>query len=341
MDTMRRRRAALLAVTCLVGWAAAGPAAAGGDGAALGLRAVGQSASHFDVTMRPGEALTLELEITNNSDAQASAYTYAADVYTTVNGGFGGRLREEPTSGATRWLDYNPETLLLAVGSQSIRPFTVSVPDDAGPGEYITSIVLETELIDQRQALAVVVTVPGMRSPALEIGEATHTVVEGTSVLSVAVSNPGNVRLSPMVELDLRDANGAHVTDASLHMDSFYALTDTSVELPLDVLLVEGTYSIELVAEDVQQEIRSRRTSEPRRRGRWDRRSRQRHRRHPHGRHGDRGRETPADPRHRPAWRRRDGRRHYAGVAPSAEEALEPLIPLPRHVGLDGDRPSC
>ena len=255
MDTIRRRRAALLAVTCLVGSAAAGPAAAGGDGAALGLVAVGPSSSHFDLTMQPGEARTLEVEITNNSDAPASAYTYAADVYTIVNGGFGGRQRGEPTSGTTRWLDYNPETLLLAVGSQSIRRFTVTVPDDTRPGEYITSIVLETELIDQRQALAVVVTVPGPRSPALEIGEASHAVVEGTSVLAVALSNEGNVRLSPMVELELRDATGAHVADASLHMDTFYALTDTSVEVLLDVLLVEGTYSIEVVAEDVQQEV--------------------------------------------------------------------------------------
>lgn len=256
MDTRRRWQAAVLAVTCLVGWATAEAAAAGGDGDALGLRAVGQSASYFDLTMRPGESRTLEVEITNNSDAQASAYTYAADVYTIVNGGFGGRQRDEPTSGTTRWLDYSSETLLLAVGARSIRSFTVTVPDDTGPGEYITSVVLESDLLDQRQALAVVVTIPGERSPALEIGQASHAVVGGTSVLSIALSNKGNVRLSPLVELELRDATGAHITDASVHMDTFYSLTDTSVEVPLDVLLLEGTYSIETVAEDVQQEIR-------------------------------------------------------------------------------------
>ena len=255
MATIRRGRAALLAVTCAVAWATAGPAAAANDGAALGLRVVGQSTSHYDLTMRPGESAELELEITNNSDAQASAYTYAADVYTIVNGGFGGRLRNEPRSGATRWLDYNSETLLLAVGAQAVRSFTITAPERAAAGEYITSIVLETELMDQRQALAVVVTIPGRRSPALEIGEATHAVVGGASVLSVAVSNEGNVRLSPMVKLNLRDGTGAHVTDASLHMDSFYSLTDASVEVPLDVLLPSGTYWIDVVAEDAQQEI--------------------------------------------------------------------------------------
>jgi len=256
LDTLRRRRAALAALLCAVALATAGPAAAVGDGAELGLRVVGQSGSHYDLTMLPGDAVELELEITNNSDRQASAYTYAADVYTTVNGGFGGRLRDEPTSGATRWLDYDAETLFLAVGAQSVRSFTVTVPDDTAPGEYITSIVLETELVDQRQALAVVVTIPGKRSPALEIGEATHSVVGLASVLSVAVSNNGNVRLSPTVTLELRDSAGAHLTDASLHMDSFYALTDSSVEASLDVLLLPGTYSIDVVAEDVQQGIR-------------------------------------------------------------------------------------
>lgn len=40
-------------------------------------------------------------------------------------------------------------------------------------------------------------------------------------------------------------------------MDSFYAATDTTVELPLGSALDRGTYSVDVVAEDVQQGVRA------------------------------------------------------------------------------------
>lgn len=261
------RPAAVVVFIGLLTWAMAGPAAAEGGGADLAILAVGQSTSPFDLTMRPGDAQTLEVEFTNNGDAQATAQTYAADVHTNVNGGFGGALRDEAMTGATRWLGYHAGTLHLAAGARARRAFTVTVPNDTGPGEYITSLVLEMEkpmttedgeaASLERHAVGVVVTVPGARSAALAIGEASHAVVGGTSVLSVAISNPGNVRLSPIVDLTLSDADHRRVTQVSVQMDSFYAVTDTTVEVALDTLLPSGTYSLELVAEDVQQEVRA------------------------------------------------------------------------------------
>jgi hypothetical protein len=218
--------------------------------------------------MRAGTSRVLEVEISNDGSARADAHTYAADVYTLVNGGFGGRLREDPTSGTTRWLDYEPDVLDLAPGDRLRRSFTVTVPADAGPGEYITSLVLETELPAQadaavgarqiqRQALGVVVTVPGTRSPELEVGNASHEYAAGMSVLSIAVSNTGNVRTQPTVQLILRSAGGVRLTEATVQMDSFYAATDTTVELPLDRPLSAGSYSIDVVAADVQQGVES------------------------------------------------------------------------------------
>ena len=256
---------AVLGVALLV---LASPASAEVDGVELGLVPVGQPGPFFDISMRPGETRTLEVEIANHGSNRITARTYATDVYTIINGGFGGRLRGEAATGTTLWLDYESERFDLAVGDRSLRSFTVTVPRDAGPGEYITSLILENE--DQvahdgavaalqvvRQALGVVVTVPGQRSPAMEVGQAQHKVVAGRSVLSVAVSNPGNVRLKPIVELTLRDADGDTVSQASVRMDTFYAVTDSTVEVPLDALLRAGTYAIEVAFEDVAQSISS------------------------------------------------------------------------------------
>ena len=234
----------------------------------LALAAVDQPGSFFDLTMKPGERRTLEVAISNDGGASLGARTYAADVYTIVNGGFGGRLRDEPQTGTTSWLDYAPETLRLAAGERGRRSFTVDVPADAAPGEYITSLILEHDQPFQagaaidlnqvvRQAVAVVITVPGRRSPALEIGEASHLVLAGKSIVSVALENSGNVRLKPLIEFTLSDAADVPVSHASVAMDTFYAKTATFVEVPLTARLRPGKYTVRLMLEDPAEGLQS------------------------------------------------------------------------------------
>jgi hypothetical protein len=223
---------------------------------------------YFDLTMRPGEHRRLEVEIANVGALRVAARSYAADVYTIVNGGFGGRLRDEPQTGTTLWLDYATESVDLHVGDLVRRSFTVAVPDDAEPGEYIASIVLENDqpiggdglvALAQivRQAIAVVVTVPGQRAPALVIGTAAHKVVDGRSTVSIGIGNTGNIRLKPFATFALFDASGSQVSQATLPIDTFYADTSTTVEVPLAALLLPGTYSVHLTLEDAARGARA------------------------------------------------------------------------------------
>lgn len=233
----------------------------------LSLRPVGIEGQYFDLTMSPGESRSLEVELGNQGEGAIAARTYAADVYTIINGGFGARLRDEPASGPTLWLEYPSEVFQLPPGQGIRRTFSVRVPTDAAPGEYITSLVLENDVpiqgtgdvaINQvlRQALAVVITVPGPRVPGLEIGAAMHTIVADRSVVAVAVRNTGNVRLKPVAQFTLRDAAGAQVSQTSVAMDSFYAGTETLVEVPLAALLQPGAYSVSLTLDDAAQGAR-------------------------------------------------------------------------------------
>ena len=248
----------------LVAFAAPGATLAKGDEVKLALRPVGQAGPYFALTMRPGETRSLDVEISNVGDATISACTYAADVYTIINGGFGGRLRGQVQTGTTRWLDYPTDVLDLRAGKGIRRSFRVAVPANAGPGEYITSLVLENDqpirtggavALDQivRQAVAVVVTVPGARSPGLAIGQATYAIVGGTSIVSVAVENTGNVRLKPVVAFALFDAAGAEVSRASVQMETFYARTSTVVEVPLAAPLPPGTFALRVSLDDDDQ----------------------------------------------------------------------------------------
>ena len=240
----------------------------------LGLSAVAQPGSFFDLTMDPGQHKTLGVILSNDGTVSVAARTYAADVYTIVNGGFGGRLRDEPQTGMTSWVDYPSEALHIAAGERTRRSFDVEVPGDAGPGEYITSVVLEYDVLPQvgagvevdqvvRQAVAVVVTVPGARVPAIDIGAASHQVAAGKSIVSVAVRNTGNIRLKPLIDFTLTDAGGATVSHASVAMDSFYARTATTVEVPLAALLLPGRYTVGFSVGDTTQKLAVREASIP------------------------------------------------------------------------------
>lgn len=262
------RRLALAAVIVLAAvLGTLSPALAAEPAVELSLRPIDAGGQYFELTLAPGASRSLTVELGNQGAAAIAVRTYAADVYTIINGGFGARLRDEPASGTTTWLDYAAEVLTLSPGQGVRRSFTLTVPPDAGAGEYITSLILENDepiagsgaiALNQivRQALAVAITVPGPRAPGLAIGGASHKVVVDRSTVAIAVENTGNVRLEPVADLVIRDAVGVEVWRARVPMDSFYAHTGSLVEVPLASLLEPGQYTADLLldedANDVQ-----------------------------------------------------------------------------------------
>lgn len=238
------------------------PAAAdAGAAAALTATAVGQNGGYFDLTLRSGASRQLAIAFGNPGAAPATARTYVADVYTIINGGFGARPAGAPRTGASRWIAYPASTVTVPAGRQDTRTFTVSVPAGTGPGEYISSVVLESNVgaagtgqVGLRQvvrhAIAVAVRVPGPLRPALTIGAARYSVVAGHSVVDVAVRNTGNARLHPAGQLSLHNAAGRQVWRCTVTMDTFFPGTGTRVEVSLARLLPPGRYTVALTLAD-------------------------------------------------------------------------------------------
>lgn len=237
------------------------PASADHEPGRLGLTPIGEGGAFFELTLDPGEARQLEVEAANFGHEELVARTYAADVYTIVNGGFGADLFGEPASGTTLWLDYPTQEVALRPDQAIVVDFEVAVPAGTPPGEYVTALVIEnaepirgsgTIAVDQvnRSAIAVAIEVPGARDPALEIGDASHRDVAGASVVTVEIHNRGNVHLRPAGELVLRDAGGTEVMATAVAMDSVYAGTSTALEAAAPVRLAEGEYCAELILRD-------------------------------------------------------------------------------------------
>jgi hypothetical protein len=265
------RSTAAAVLAALVGLAltlAPGAAHAAENPVKLSAKPVAEPGQFFDVTLAAGAKRTLRIELGNQGTSDIVARTYAADAYTIINGGFAARLRGEASAGTTRWLGYRPAVLQLPARRAVVRSFTLSVPPGTPPGEYLSAIVLENDQPVEgsgavalnhvlRQAVAVSVRVPGPARPALKIGSATHKVVAAHSVLAVAVTNPGNARLTPSGPLVLRDSSGAVVSRATVSMDSFYAHTATQVEVTLARALQPGRYTVDLTLSDTQRGARA------------------------------------------------------------------------------------
>lgn len=274
-DALRRPALLALAAGLALLPALAGPLAPAAAAAAapseqpvqLSLTPVGAPGAHFELTMAAGETRDLRIELANDGSAPMAARTYAADAYSMVNGGFALRLRDEPATGTTTWLAYEPEVLALAAGETRVRDFAVRVPPGTPPGEYLAGISLENEepvaaegqgavAMNQvvRHAVAVQIEVPGPLTAALATGAAAHKVAAGHSIVSVGLANTGSRHLEPSADVVLHDDGGAVVSQATVPMESVFAGTDTKVEVALAEVLPPGEYTVDLTVDDTERD---------------------------------------------------------------------------------------
>lgn len=261
--TWRRRVLTMSALACAIWLAAAGPAAAADQAPRLGLTPVGREGAYFDLTLHPAEALQLQVEAANFGAEETVARTYAADVYSLMNGGFGAELFGDDVTGTASWLGYPTLQLNLAPRDATVVTFEVAVPAGTAPGQYIAALVIENAkpvpgsgpiALNQvnRNAIAVAIDVPGPGEPALEIGGASHKSVLGTSLLTFEVINPGYMHLRPAGAFRLLDVRGSQVSAGAVAMDVVYAGTRTLLEAPLLDPLPPGDYCAELTLTDAE-----------------------------------------------------------------------------------------
>lgn len=225
------------------------------------LEPVAQDNPYMALTMEPGTQQEVSVRLGIGSNATVSARTYAADAYTLVNGGFGVETEEDEVSAPTTWLDYSTSALELEPNQVVERQFTVGVPPETAPGEYITGIVVQTAepiavgestMLRQtiRKAIAVVITVPGPVTPGLSIGTASLKQSPVANSVLIEIENTGNVLLKPTGTVTVTGPDGEPVGTSPVVMGSVYAGMATILELPVPIILAPGLYAVEVSLAD-------------------------------------------------------------------------------------------
>lgn len=219
----------------------------------------GADGEFFTLEAEAGTTNELTVVLGNADDEPLELLTYVNDAVPMTNGGFGVADPEVPATGPATWIDYPMEIHNFAPGEGVERTFTVTIPDDAKPGQYIAGISLQTaeplavegsSLFNQiiRKTIAVFIIVPGEQTPAYDLGEPQIVPGARRAQIMIPVNNTGNVLVKPRGELRLRNKAGETVLTAPIAMGSVYAGTTAplAVSVPSSVPVGDYVLSVDL-----------------------------------------------------------------------------------------------
>jgi hypothetical protein len=257
---LRRLPLAALASCVLAGAQCAGARAASTD--TQGMSVIPRPStqlglSYFKVQARPGTSVQAgALELQNPTPRRLAVELSPVDGETLDTLGSGYAPPGTPIHASTRWLELSASRMDLAPMSRTRVQVTLSVPQSARPGDYLSGISVEA-LHQQRQGLAtsgvsiasveryaigVEVRVPGPRHPAIALTGA--SIEREPSGLSFAVraSNTGNVILQG-VHGHVQIARDGHtIVSRPIAAGTFVAGTSIAYPVPASELGVpEGT----------------------------------------------------------------------------------------------------
>ena len=187
---IRIGRVALCIVVCVLGGALAATAPApvafaDGEDASVtwSVQPADESGpdgrSWIEQTLDPGEHVVEHLALRNLSASTVTFAIKAADGYLTSTGRFNMLPSETKSVGAGTWIE-PPGTVEVAAGATQIVAFTITVPDDATPGDHAAGIAATVQsagsngdgaqiAIESRVGFPIMTRVTGELKPSLVV----------------------------------------------------------------------------------------------------------------------------------------------------------------------------
>ncbi|GAA0452421.1 hypothetical protein Ade02nite_00350 [Paractinoplanes deccanensis] len=149
---------------------------------------LGATRSSFSYAVNPGGQARDGLVVANRGRTALKLGVYAADGFTTDTGTLDLRGADAKGKGIGAWVHAAQKDITVQPGKTVTVPFTVEIPANATPGDYvggiITSLTQADESaqvnVDRRLGIKIKLRVGGDLTPALRI-EGTHISYDGTA----------------------------------------------------------------------------------------------------------------------------------------------------------------
>jgi hypothetical protein len=177
----------------------------------------GAARPNFAYTLPPGGTLSDALVVTNKGDAPLALDVYAADGFLTPDGTLDVLEAGEESTALGAWVRVDTPEIVLEPGAAAEVPFTLTVPDDAQPGDYaagiVSSLLVENAAgvsVDRRLGSRVHLRVAGDLAPALAVSGVRvdydaggNPVAPGAATVTFTVTNTGNARVAPTEQVQV------------------------------------------------------------------------------------------------------------------------------------------
>lgn len=222
--------------------------------------AQGRDRPNYAYDLLPGGTVGDALYVANRSPQPITLRVYAADGFLTEDGALDILAGDAESTDLGSWVSIESSELTLDSGASAEVPFTVAVPADAAPGDYAAGIVASMlvtadngTVTERRLGSRVHLRVQGDLAPSLAVGEVAvdyhgtaNPAEAGSATVTYTLTNTGNTRLDPNVEVALGGPFGwARVTAAD---DAPELLPGSSLERTVEVA---GVVPLVLLSADV------------------------------------------------------------------------------------------
>ncbi|MFJ6215589.1 WxL protein peptidoglycan domain-containing protein [Streptomyces sp. NPDC092296] len=211
---VRTAALALLMAFAIVGLGA-GPAPADEGDVTWTVRTAsngyGADRSSFSHGVNPGGQVTDAMVVANHGTTPLDLAVYAADGFTTDVGQLDLLPRREKSVGVGAWVHADRDRVVIQPGKSAEVPFTVTVPRNAAPGDYVGGILTsltqpddaEGINVDRRLGIRVKLQVSGQLKPSLAIEDlhvgytgSLNPFAKGDATVTYTIHNTGNAILS-------------------------------------------------------------------------------------------------------------------------------------------------
>jgi hypothetical protein len=227
--------------------------------AIFGLRAVGNpKLGYFVYALTPGSVQQGGVIISNSGTTTGTVKLFAADATTGRTTGTV-YLTDRKAKRVGAWISLSSTSLTLAPGQHQTVRFTVRVPSNAKPGQWVGGIVAETSRqaagaksknkasvqikIRDLTIVAVQANVPGPPVINFKIGGVTTGGQRGFQEVVTHMENSGNTLVKPAGSVTVLNKVGKTLQILTFKMDTFLPQTAIDYPLLLKKALPPGDYT--------------------------------------------------------------------------------------------------
>ncbi|MEV8205213.1 DUF916 domain-containing protein, partial [Streptomyces sp. NPDC079189] len=137
----------------------------------------GDDRSSFSYGVNPGGNAEDAMVVANHSKSPLELAVYAADGFTTGTGQLDLLTKDKKSVGIGAWVHADRDGVVIKPGKSAKIPFTIAVPDNATPGDYVGGILTSLRQsdeaeginVDRRLGIRVKLRVSGELKPKLAI----------------------------------------------------------------------------------------------------------------------------------------------------------------------------